>query len=526
MRNAQYLRERGSTTLRPPSPPPPPRMCNHAELALFVLALPHPESEFVQAAAQESPTSVAGRGGDGQRPDHRPAGELVRPRGRLHLQAGRKPAAGTGPPPSPPRTRPGWTISGRALALEWQHAGGGRPPEEGRIRGGLHLSQERAEAPCSRRDPGAPADRRSPGITPPPLALSGDDLLVRSPAGDLRGGYHLRRFRGRSGRCSWTIQTGPQAEGRSFGRALAWDGTGSLVGAPAADSPGERLLGTGRRTESWGEPRRLELKRRADWWGPPWERRCNLAGDRAHVGVPRAGRGHSPCSGSRGGWSGDGAVAPSDNAPWEPVRFSLASAGEGLWVGAPGVTGQRAGLRRWSGRRRWAAHRLLRWSRTPTVGASWPKGFGYAPGGPPGTRRVVVDATRDFGEDGPLTLALRTAHGSRGGDPAKGRSTGSADTLEARGPLRGGADDPSPPAPTLELRGSSGGDDLAEERGAWVNDIGGWSDSETGHDYALCGPEDGNLLPWIVNEPVSPPLVLGISPGPGLSPLGWTGTSR
>ncbi len=397
---------------------------------------------------------------------------------------------------------------GRALALDGNTLVVGAPRKRDGTGVAYTFRRSSAGAPWQQTGilvPPAQGDHREYATA---LALSGDDLLVGSPAVETTGVvYHLRRS-GEGWTLQGTIRPRAQAGGAEFGRALAWDGDRLLVGAPAADSARGSVYLVERGADGgWGEPRRLELTAEADVAGAEVGTAVHLSGDRAHVGAPGGGRVFALEQNPQGTWTVTGSVAPPGSPRGTRFGFSLASAGEGLWVGAPGVDGGNGlvfAVERDAGGGLRIASTL---EPDATVGASWPKGFGYALAAS-GDQAVVGMPTRDFGEGRAMTLALR------------GGSWEPGEILEGVIYRIGGALEPGArceegrmtefTCSNMELVGHLAVDDLGGERGAWVNDIWGWSDPETGHDYALVARRDGTSFVDVTNP--SAPLVVGNLP--------------
>ena len=376
---------------------------------------------------------------------------------------------------------------------------------------------------------GAGAPWEQSGILSPPaqgdhreyataLSLSGDDLLVGSPAvGNTGVVYHLRRSGG-SWEIQGTIQPGTDAAGAEFGRALSWEGDRLLVGAPAADSARGSVYVVERSASGgWGQPRRLELAPEADVPGARVGTAVHLAGDRAHVGAPGAGRVFALTRNAAGDWAMTGSVVAPGEARGSQFGFSIAPAGQRLWIGAPGVDGGNGRVFAVAADASGALEITTTLEPDTTVGASWPMAFGYSLA-TAGDHAVVGMPSRDFGEGRAVTLA-------RSGDEWQREELLEGEIYRIGGALETGArcEDGRMTVFTctnMELVGHLTVDELGGERGAWVNDIWGWSDPETGRDYALVARRDGASF-VDVTEPSAPRVVGNLPRTLGSRPSVW-----
>ncbi|MCA1792214.1 MAG: FG-GAP repeat protein, partial [Thioalkalivibrio sp.] len=222
---------------------------------------------------------------------------------------------------------------GRTLALDGNTLVVGAPRK--RDGTGVAYAFERASAG---------ADWRQVAVIEPPraddhseyaaaLALSGDDLLVGSPAAATTGVvYHFRRAGG-AWRLQGVIQPTAGAGAAGFGRSLSWEGDRLLVGAPAADSARGRVYAVDRQADgTWGAARAVTLPSDSAEPGARAGSAVLLAGDRAYVGAPGGATVFALQRSGTGNWSAAGVMQPSGDPRGTQFGFSIAVAGNEVWV--------------------------------------------------------------------------------------------------------------------------------------------------------------------------------------------------
>ncbi len=363
-------------------------------------------------------------------------------------------------------------------------------------------------------EPAGDADHREYGAA---LALSGDDLLVGSPAVDGTGVvYHYRRSNG-AWRLAHTIRPTRGDGAAAFGSALSWDGDALVVGAPAADSLRGRGYAVPRTAEGWGTPRALELPR-IDLGGRAGLGTAVLVvGDRAYLGAPGAGRVVHLARGDDGTWAPTGTLRPHDDPPGSGFGMALSGTADGLWVGAPGVDGGNGRVYRFTpdGRGGWQGAERI--DPDDVEGRSWPLGFGYAVAAA-GDRAVVGMPTRDFGEGRAMALRRVDDRWESAG-VLEGRIFRIGSELTSGARCENGAMTEFP-CSNLELVAHVSIDDLGGDRGAWVNDVWGWTDPDTGRQYALVARRDGASF-VDVTDPSAPRVVGNLPRTVGSRPSVW-----
>jgi choice-of-anchor B domain-containing protein len=347
--------------------------------------------------------------------------------------------------------------------------------------------------------------------------LSGDDLLVGAPAASPGAVHHFRR----SGN-DWTLQgtirppTGPGVE--DFGAALALRDDLLLIGAPGSGSGAGHVYTVERRVGgAWGEARRVDLPASVASEGAGAGTTLTASEDQLFVGAPGAASVAVLEAGATGGWSTVHTIASPVAANGTRFGFAMALVGDELWVGAPGIERRNGRVFRYSASAdgRWGDP--VRLDPDDTSGASWPLGFGYAIASA-GGRAVVSMPSRDFGEGRVMALA-RSAGGWSPGDILEGHIYRIGAGLEQGDRCAEGRMTEFP-CTNMELVAHMPIGDLGGERGVWVNDVWGWTDPETGRDYALVARRDGASFVDLT-DPSAPRLVGNLPRTVGSPPSVW-----
>ncbi len=373
----------------------------------------------------------------------------------------------------------------------------------------------------------ASAAWRQTGIIVPPrsgdhadyasaLALSGNDLLVGAPAADSTGViYHFRRA-GRSWRQHAVIRPEGGAGMVGFGRTMSQQGEWLVVGAPAADSGGGRVFFARRDASgNWGAPSAVSVPRAP---GPParFGSAVLVTGDKAYVGAPGARSVVVLTLDTAGTWAHASTLVAADSARGTQFGFSVAAVGREVWVGAPGTNASNGRVHRFApnGVGGWRGERF---DADSASGSSWPFSFGYAMASS-GDRAVVGMPTRDFGEGRVLAVA-KAGDAWRPSQMLEGRiyTIGRAVTPGAK--CRNGKIGEFT-CSNMELVAHMPVSALGGERGVWVNDVWGWTDPETGKDYALVARRDGMSFVEVSN-PSGPKLIGNLPRTRGVPPSVW-----
>ncbi|QXD13955.1 choice-of-anchor B family protein [Rhodocaloribacter litoris] len=333
------------------------------------------------------------------------------------------------------------------------------------------------------------------------VALAGDVALVGAHVENgMRGAVHVYR-RGPDG--AWTHQTtlggDDTAAGDRFGTALAFDGTHALVGAPGHDG-GRGAVHVYRYDPAggtWHAAGRLTGGQDADE-GAHLGAAVALAGDLAFAGAPLhtdgAGRVARFARHDERGWVLMSTLAPGTDAPAH-FGAALILAGGNLWVGAPGTPEQTGHVYVFDANTGVPKHTLHDPARQ--TGNQFGRGLAAAgrhavagaPEGDYGLGRAVLYERQEDGtwhEAAVLLKETGTPPSITGGQVNCTDGEAAAFTCE-----------------NVDLLSFLSVEDLGGERGVFVNDLWGWTDPETGREYALVGKNVG--LAFIdVSDPTRP----------------------
>ncbi len=416
----------------------------------------------------------------------------------------------------------GWTETGRITAPEPSEGDGfgsamavsgdrllitsrsaSRPPS-----GAVHSF---ARAGSEWRHDGTIAPEGLPeGMSVGGAAALGGDLAALS-AGFPRGGASLV-FLFRHANGAWTreavLEPPNGEENTGFGGSLALSGEMLVVGAPGADSAAGAAYVFEAGPEGWAMTGEL-----GGDGGPRsfFGTAALVVGERVFVaaggpfGAPEPGAVVSFAR-EEGEWVETGRLAAFDVGARDMFGSSMATDGATLWVGAPGAHSRRGAI------------------------------YEFAPGGDGAWSSVTrIDAPEPAPGDGVGGVVAQGGGVLVSGMPGDDYGAGTALIFEREGDgwgggasifseiagydaVVGGKVDCSEGA--ASVFGCEGMDlvsfvpvaDLGGERGARLNDVWGWTDPETGRDYALVGRMDGASF-VDVTDPANP-VVVGNLPRP------------
>ena len=373
-------------------------------------------------------------------------------------------------------------------------------------------------------------DWRQVGIIEPPdegdhsdyatslVLASADELFIGAPAVDSTGVvYHFRHEAG-----TWTLHAVLRPETDSevggFGQAITQEGDWLLIGAPGPrGKAGKAFFFQRQANGDWSQSSVVELPRSMAGPRAGVGSAVLLEGDRAYIGAPGEAAVFYFDSDSDGAWSRTGALDPFDATGRTQFGQSIIVAGDELWVGAPGVNRRNGRVYRFIPDASGGWQSVMRLDADGADGTSWPFDFGYSMASS-GDGAVVGMPSRDFGEG--RALAVR-----RDGDTWQASQTLEGEIYRIGSTLTAGArcEDGQLeefPCANMELVSHMPISALGGERGVWVNDVWGWTDPESGRDYALVARRDGAAFVDITN-PSTPRLVGNLPRTPGTPPTVW-----
>ncbi|MDX1547116.1 MAG: choice-of-anchor B family protein, partial [Rhodothermales bacterium] len=326
------------------------------------------------------------------------------------------------------------------------------------------------------------------------LALDGATALVAAPGRDEQTGAVYVFERQADGTWAEAARlTGTDVQpGDRFGQALALHGATALIGAPAQnDAAGAAYVFERQADGTWAEAAHLtyDFLDGGDRFGST----VAFAGGRALVAAPRADRNTGAVlvleRGDDGAWTPQTRLGPFTATPNSRFGSSITAADGAVWIGAPGDN-QRAGsvyalhydaeTGSWTGADKMTAEAL-----------SGRTSFGTAAAVAGGV--AVVGATgADFGE-GAAVLFEHTAGGWAERGVVINEPHGFASVTGGMVPC---TDDDAAgfACRQVDLLAYLSVADLGGGRGVRVNDIWGWTDPQTGREYALVGRSDGTAF--------------------------------
>ena len=311
------------------------------------------------------------------------------------------------------------------------------------------------------------------------LALMGDHLLVGAPGQDARAGaiYAYRKSGG-----TWHEAARPVADslaaGDQFGATLALDADRLLVSAPG-HGDGGAVFSFRFEDGAWRAEGRMD-GREGDRFGGA----LALQADVAMVGAPGGAEGLGAVYAFRrtaDGWRETSRLAPPDDAEEDRALFgsALALNGDELWVGAPGAMAFAGTAYRYERGADWTLTHAF------TDEAGQPRAFFAGTLAARGDVAVVGAPGRDYGEGGariftrhdgvwtPEALVFRTLETPPRITGQKVDCTGgAAATYDCQ---------------AVDLVSFIPLEDLGVARGVRLSDVWGWTDPETGAEYALIG---------------------------------------
>jgi choice-of-anchor B domain-containing protein len=405
---------------------------------------------------------------------------------------------------------------GRALAIDGNTLVVGAPRK--RDGSGVVYAFRRAAddgdwQPAGVIEPPRADDHREYGAA---LAVSGDDVLVGSPeAGSTGLVYHFTRS-GDTWALAHVIAPGEGEAGDGFGESLSWSGDDLLVGAPRADSTRGRVYAVRRAADGgWAPPTAVELPRASLSPRSAVGFAVVVADLRAYAGAPGSDVVFALERQADGAWTVVGEIRPSDGAERAGFGAAVAASDAEVWVGAPGLNRGTGGVYRFTADDPGAWTQADRFE--PADDTSWPPRYGYAVA-MSAAGAVVGMPSSDFGE-GRAAVLSRSATGWEASQVLEGTIFRIGTALETGARCEEGSMAEFP-CTNMELVAHVPLDDLGGERGAWVNDVWGWTDPETNRDYALVARRDGSSF-LDVSNPAAPRLLGNLPRTEGSRPSVW-----
>ena len=335
------------------------------------------------------------------------------------------------------------------------------------------------------------------------VALTGNRLFVgaqSSQRAQMDDGGAVYVYERQDG--AWTeataLSSGEVPGGSGFGSALVASNKHLLVSAPTQQ--GGAVVAFRRDGDTWNEIQTLQASNLGSSarFGSSLEWMNNTV----LIGAPRAlgavGSVHTfSYSAADSSWSSGQRLLPFDGASRHLFGASLAASGSSLWVGAPGADGATGALYRfgqtegtWSGtsRVRYPAAE----ERNQLGGTLAAAGSSVAVGLPgddhnAGTMAVYSTDGEDWSTASPLVPESEDVLASMTGEMRR-CTDGNVGAFNCKG---------------VDMQAFLPIDEIGGERGIELNDIWGWTDPETGTEYALVGRTNGTSF-VDVSDPTNP----------------------
>lgn len=334
------------------------------------------------------------------------------------------------------------------------------------------------------------------------VALDGDRLFVSAEASaqaaDSAGAVYVYERQDGSWSETTVLSSAELDADSDFGAALAASSEHLLVSAPSQD--GGAVVAFQHDGDTWTETQTLQASNLGS--SARFGTALHWMDDTVLVGAPRAldatGSVHAyTYSAEDSSWTGGERLLPFDGGARHLFGAALASSGSDLWVGAPGADDQTGALYRfeqadgsWSGTSRVrhpAAEERNQLAGTIAAGAS-----SVAVGLPgddynAGTMAVYSTDASNWTTDAPLMPDAKEVLTAVTGE-AQDCADGQAGAFDCQG---------------IDMESFLPIDEIGGARGIELNDIWGWTDPETGTEYALVGRTDGTSF-VDVSDPTNP----------------------
>ena len=354
------------------------------------------------------------------------------------------------------------------------------------------------------------------------LALGGGVAVVGAPGQRARsrqvrytalGTAHVFTNAGGGWTSQGTIAAGDG--GTEFGTSVAVRGDEILVGAPAADHTGAvyAFRNTG---DGWDQSGMLA----AQGTGPNdrFGSSVTAVGDQALISVPGRHRGQGAVfafqyDASQEEWSPSGHLVPFDGFRQDGFGSAVAITDEEVWIGAPRASGGRGAVYVVSGSVADGWHAAAKLATGEKADDAFASTIAID-----GDIAVIGVTGADFGT-GTAIIYERGADGWERAESVMGE-------LEGFDAVSGGQVDCTSGVASAfdchdyDLVSFMPIKDMAP-RGVTVNDVWGWTDPQTGREYALVGRRDGSAFVDI-SDPLNPRYLGQLLRPEGSNPSSWT----
>ncbi len=331
------------------------------------------------------------------------------------------------------------------------------------------------------------------------VALSGDHAFVGAPS--TNGGPGRVYVFSRNDVGSWAQQgtlSGSESEsGAGFGRSIVTSDGTIFIGAPGQDAGAVYVFTNG--NSAWSESTILRARSISD--GGRLGTSLDLDGSRLLAGAPR----HGGTVGATvvferdadtGRWTESALLQPYAAAGFHGFGASVAASGDDVFVGAPTAMS-------FAGTVYAFRHNGGAWNGVDRLSASnvTQRDFMGATVDVEGTTAAVGLTGADYGA-GVVLIFSRSEEGWTQTAELKSESAGLRSIVSGKISCTGGSADLFD-CSAVDLLAFLSIADIGGSRGVQLNDVWGWSDPETGREYALVGRMDGTSF-VDVTDPVNP----------------------
>lgn len=299
------------------------------------------------------------------------------------------------------------------------------------------------------------------------------------------------------------------ARGTSFGSALAAQGSQLLVGAPRDKGGAVYVFG---RDDMDGWTQQATLVNGNVDEEARFGSSITIKDDVALVGAPRqtGGSGTVFTFRNNDGWKSTGQLVAYDSGPRYGFGASMAFVGNNAWIGAPGADGSMGALYEFS----WDADSKSWSGVTKLSGPERKQGDRF--GGTIAVGENVAVSGLVGADYGAGTAAIMERNADRGWN-VMATVLSKSSVLQ---PITGKVDCENGKADrfgcsNVNLLSFLPNDAIGADRGVRLNDIWGWTDPQTGKEYALVGRMDGTSFVDVSNP--SNPVYVGTLPKPDSS---------
>ncbi len=349
------------------------------------------------------------------------------------------------------------------------------------------------------------------------VLLSSNELVIGAPAAGETGMVHAYRHTAHGWLTAGDLSPVDTAGVEGFGTAISRSGDWLLIGAPGSNANAGAAYVVERHPDgTWGIPTLLGIPAALTGNRAQLGAAVLLDGDRGYVGAPGTGM-VITLERIDSTWRVSGLLQPFDGGRGSGFGAAITRVGNETWVGAPNANRGNGYVYRYVMNAEGDATSAVRFTADSADGTNWPFQFGYSIASS-GDRAFVGMPMRDFGE-GRVLVTARTGTAWQTRQLLTGEIAvlggGTAKSAKCENGHNGVYT-----CNSVEVVSHLTTSALGGARGAWVNDVWGWTDPETHRDYALVARRDG--ISFVdVTDPAAPRVVGDLPRTVGSPPSVW-----